>query len=388
MTPENMRLPEDTGAEPAGRRPTTRRQFVKGLGVLAVLGAAGTGAVVRLQGSSDPPSRDVTGRDADRVARTSLDDLADNVVSGGPGKDGIPAIDKPQFVAASDVDFLDDEVPVFGLVHRGEVRCYPQLILVWHEIVNDTAAGEPLSVTYCPLTGSVVGFLGGVGGRPSTFGTTGSLVNSNLLMYDRATDSQWPQMLGIAIRGQLRGERLRELPLVWASWGRWRSAHPDTLVLSTDTGHLRTYGDDPYGSYTPLSGYYAAGDPIFPVLAESEELEPKEVVVGIKAEQGYLAVRKSHIERLGTIPLTMGRTPLLAVWDAELATARVFVRRAQGRTLQFEPGERQDESGSTWSPDGRAVDGPQEGAQLQPANFMDAMWFAWHAFYPGTELVR
>lgn len=376
-----------SGAEPGSERSATRRQFVKGIGVLAALGLTGTGTAVLLR-EPDRPGGDLPAGDGRSAAEPSLDELADNVVSGGPGKDGIPAIDEPEFVAASDVDFLDDRDAVFGLVHRGEVRCYPQLVLVWHEIVNDIVAGEPLSVTYCPLTGSVVGFSGSAGRRPLTFGTTGQLVNSNLLMYDRVTDSEWPQLLGTAIRGELRGERLREIPLVWASWGRWRAAHPDTLVLSTDTGHLRSYGEDPYGSYAPLGGYYAGGGPIFPVLAESDELDPKEVVVGVKAGQSYLAVRKSRIERLETVPVVVGRTPVLALWEDDLATARVFVRRVDGQTLRFEEGTRQDQSGSTWTSDGRAVGGPLEGAQLQPANFLDAMWFAWHAFYPDTVLVR
>lgn len=380
-------MAEHSGAEPGGGRSATRRQFVKGMAVLAALGLTGTGAAVLFQ-EPDGPGGDLPAGKVPPGAEPSLDELADNIVSGGPGKDGIPPIDEPEFVAASGVDFLDDRDPVFGLVHRGEVRCYPQLVLVWHEIVNDTVAGEPLSVTYCPLTGSVVAFSGSAGGRPLTFGTTGKLVNSNLLMYDRVTDSEWPQLLGTAIRGQLRGERLRELPLVWTSWGRWRAAHPETMVLSTETGHLRPYGTDPYGSYAPLGGYYASGGPIFPVLAESDELDPKEVVVGIKAEQGYLAVRKSRIQRLGTMSLSVGRTPVIAVWDEELATARVLVRRVQGRTLRFEQGARRDRSGSTWTADGRAVDGPWEGEQLETANFLDAMWFAWHAFYPDSELVR
>jgi hypothetical protein len=343
-TRKEQAVGERSEVEPGGERSATRRQFVKGIGVLAALGLAGTGTAILLR-EPGAPGGDLPAGEVPSAADRSLDELADNVVSGGPGKDGIPAIDKPEFVAASDVDFLDDRDPVFGLVHRGEVRCYPQLVLVWHEIVNDAVAGEPLSVTYCPLTGSVVGFSGTAGRRSLTFGTTGQLVNSNLLMYDRVTDSEWPQLLGTAIRGELRGQRLRELPLVWAAWGRWRAAHPDTVVLSTETGHLRSYGEDPYGSYAPLGGYYAGGGPIFPVLAESDELDPKDVVVGVKAGKSYLAVRKSRIERLGTIPLTVGLTPVLAVWDEELATARVFVRRVQGRTLRFEQGARRDRSG-------------------------------------------
>jgi hypothetical protein len=387
MAHEQGRPPEHSGVRPETERSATRRQFVKGLGVLAVLGLTGAGTAVVLQ-QPDRPGGDLPPGEVEPPAEPLLDELAENVVSGGPGKDGIPAIDKPDFVAASEVDFLDDADPVFGLVHRGEVRCYPQLVLVWHEIVNDVVGGQPLSVTYCPLTGSVVAFRGDAERRPLTFGTTGKLVNSNLLMYDRVTDSEWPQLLGTAINGRLRGQQLQELPLVWATWGRWRTAHPDTVVLSTDTGHLRSYGRDPYGSYAPLGGYYAGGGPIFPVMAESDELDPKEVVVGVKAEGSYLAVRKSRIEDRETLPLSVGRTPLLAVWDEELSTARVFLRRVSGRTLRFEQSARRDQSGSEWNAQGRAVSGPLEGEQLHQAPFLDVMWFAWHAFYPSSEIVR
>ncbi|MGH3680927.1 MAG: DUF3179 domain-containing protein [Natronosporangium sp.] len=318
---------------------------------------------------------------------SSLDVLADNVVSGGPPKDGIPPIDRPQFVAAADARFPDEDDFVFGLVHRGEVRAYPQLVLVWHEIVNDVIAGEPVSVTYCPLTGSVVAFTGRARGRPLTFGTTGNLVNSNLLMYDRVTDSEWPQLLGRAIRGPEKGRVLTELPLVWTTWGRWRAAHPDTVVLTTKTGHLRSYGQDPYGSYRPPGGYYAGGRPFFPVLAESDRFGSKDVVVGVKVGDARVAISKRRVERDGTLPLAVGDIPLLAMWDEDLATARVFVRRAGGRALDFGEGVRPDAGGSIWDATGRATDGPLTGTRLPVADFLDAMWFAWYAFYPDTAVV-
>jgi hypothetical protein len=192
-----------------------------------------------------------------------LDALAANVVPGGPGKDGIPAIDRPRFSAPGPGLPAEDDV-VFGLVHGGQTRAYPQLILVWHEIVNDGFADGPLSITYCPLAGSVVGYRGSApDGRPYTFGTTGDLVNSSLLMYDRQTGSTWPQILGEAITGPARGRFLEAVPLEWTTWGHWRTAHPGTRVLSTATGYLRRYGTDPYGSYRPLGGYYSDGDIIF-----------------------------------------------------------------------------------------------------------------------------
>lgn len=280
-----------------------------------------------------------------------LDALAGAVTSGGPGKDGIPAIDRPHFVPARDVDYLDDQEPVFALSHLGEMRAYPQSILVWHEIVNDTVAGAPLSVTYCPLTGTAVGFASPPG-ESWSFGTTGRLVNSNLLMYDRQTDSEWPQILGTAIGGPRKGTALRPVPLVWTTLRAWRAAHPDSPVLSTDTGALRSYGSDPYGSYTPPAGYYVEPGTYFPVRHSDHRLGDKDVVVGIRSGPDRLAIRKHRILEDRLIQVEVGGVSWRAQRDDQLAAATV-VRAGTG----------------------------------EAADFLDAMWFAWYAFYPDTRLL-
>lgn len=323
---------------------SSRRQFLKGAVVLGGLGVAGGFA---LWPSSDPP--DVAPSAPGEPP--SLDALAAAVTSGGPGKDGIPPIDRPRFVAADQADFLTDDEPVFGLAYRGEVRAYPQLVLVWHEIVNDTVAGQPISVTYCPLTGTVIGFTGVRDGPASTFGTSGDLVNSNLLMYDRDTDSRWPQLLGTAISGPHKGRHLATVPLLWTTWKAWRTKHPGTQVLSTETGALRRYGTDPYGSYPRRSGYYVEDGPLFPVLATDDRFPPKDVVIGIRLGDATAAIHRDTVRREKSVPLTVGRTRLTAHWDDELATVR--------------------------------VDGGEGEADV-----LDAMWFAWYAFHPDTEVVR
>jgi Protein of unknown function (DUF3179) len=212
-------------------------------------------------------------------------------------------------------------------------------VLVWHEIVNDRFPDGPLSVTYCPLTGSVLTFRGAApDGTPDTFGTSGGLVNSNLLMDDRQTDSRWPQLLGQAILGPSRGRTLEQMPLDWTSWGRWRAAHPDTLVLSTRTGSLRQYGTDPYGSYNygashELFGYYKPGQGrflYFPLRHESGRFDEKEVMVGAKLGAQRLAVRKSLLR--GSWPSTppwagglllRAYEPVLAIYPVNHVT--VFV---------------------------------------------------------------
>src|SRR6056297_76969 len=206
--------------------------------------------------------------------------LRDEVLSGGPPKDGIPSIDEPKFWDAREADSeLRPEDVVFGLVRNGEMKAYPQKILVQHEITNDVVGDEPVAVTYCPLTGTAMGFRRG----ETTFGVSGKLVNNNLVMYDRATDSRWPQVLGTAISGEFEGQSLQEFRLVWTTWKRWKAAHPETQVLSTDTGYVRNYGQDPYGSYVPNpSGYYVRDSTLFPPLGQDDRLPNKRVVLGAR----------------------------------------------------------------------------------------------------------
>lgn len=332
----------------SGSNPS-RRQVLKGVAVVggvAMIGGLGWSAL------SDDDAPVLRRKPAAGGGDAELDALAAAAVSGGPPKDGIPSIDEPRFVAAEAADFLRDEEPVFGLERGGEVRAYPQQVLVYHEIVNDTVAGRRIAVTYCPLTGTVIGFTG-LPGRPEmTFGTTGRLVNSNLLMYDRETDSEWPQVLSIAISGELYGQRLRTVPLVWSTWRAWRTAHPGTRALSTDTGTLRDYGNDPYGSYPNHNGYYAGGDPFFPVRHTDDRFPPKDVVVGVRSGDAQLAIHKDVVRRERTVEAELGGTTVRADWDDKLNTARV-VRTHDGK----------------------------------PADFLDAMWFAWYAFYPRTRVL-
>lgn len=338
---EMIAMDDRSGAKPS------RRQVLKGVGVLGGLAVAG-GIGWQAIATDDPPAGAAKGGGGN----AELDKLADSAVSGGPPKDGIPAIDEPKFVGVLGSEFLADDEPVFGLIRDGEIRAYPQMVLVYHEIVNDTVAGQRIAVTYCPLTGTVMGFIG-LPDRPGlTFGTTGRLVNSNLLMYDRETDSEWPQILGTAISGELYGQQLQTVPLAWSTWKAWRTAHPGTRVLIPDTGALRDYGSDPYGSYPDSSGYYAGGEPIFPVSRSDKRLPPKEVVIGVRSGDRQLAIRKDRVRRERTVEVKLGATAVRAEWDDTLDTVRVVRDNGEDH-----------------------------------ADFMDAMWFAWYAFYPRTQVV-
>lgn len=321
----------------------------------------------------------------------TLADFADNIQRGGPPKDGIPPIDEPVFAAAGDVDFLQDADVVFGLSHEGVARAYPQLILVWHEIVNDQFPDGPLAVTYCPLTGSTVGFRGTspTGGK-LTFGTSGNLVNSNLLMYDRQTDSNWPQILAAAINGPAEGSLLEEIPVVWTTWGRWRGQFPDSEVLTTDTGHVRSYGSDPYGSYNPLGGYYQPDSrALFPNMWSDDRFPPKEVFIGAKRGDSRLAVRKSTLRERQIVPAMIDDEPVVALYDPALDEGRAFMASSGGRQLNLEsggtPGTFIDSAtGGTWAATGQPI---ERGDPLEPLAFYDVMWFSWVAFFPNTEVV-
>jgi hypothetical protein len=296
--------------------------------------------------------------------------LRQRIVDGGPPKDGIPAIDDPVFVSAADADFLADDDVVFGVARGDVVRAYPQRILVHHEIVNDRLGESPVSVTYCPLTGTAMGFDRG----DTTFGVSGKLLNSNLVMYDRATDSWWPQMLARAIDGPLAGATLREFRLVWTAWSQWRERHPDTAVLSTDTGYVRDYGNDPYGSYTPPRGYYARDGTIFPPLTGDDRRRPKAVILGARTPAGAVAFDVDVLRHDGVLHGELDGDPVVAVHDDPLGTGYVYWQ-----------GDATVETGS----DGITVDGqphPPDSLPLDPLYAFDAMWFAWAGFYPGTNL--
>src|SRR3989338_4273965 len=197
----------------------------------------------------------------------------DKIKSGGPPKDGIPSIDDPQFVNSLDAEFVSDDDLVIGVNINGEQKAYPLFIMVWHEIVNDDIGGTPVAVTYCPLCFTNQVFDRNVDGKITEFGTSGKLYNSNLVMYDRNTDSQWSQALGVAITGQMTGYTLKRIPFDVARWSDWKSLYPDTLVLTTDTGFSRAYGSDPYGNY------YTDSRIIFPVENKDDRLFLKEKIL-------------------------------------------------------------------------------------------------------------
>jgi len=352
-------------------RHTRRAAMALGVGALAgCLGgdSAGRGTRTGAQAAATdgPPSAEwspLVPHDADRLRAAT--------VSGGPPKDGIPSVDDPSFVDASAATFLEDGDVVIGVVHGGTVRAYPRQILVHHEIVNDRLDGVPVSVTYCPLTGTVLGFERG----ETTFGVSGNLVNSNLVMYDRATDSRWPQVLATAIDGPLTGRSLREFDVVWTTWGRWRARHRGTEVLSADTGYVRNYGVDPYGSYGPKRGYYARQSTMYDPLVTDDRLQPKTTVLGVRTAAGATAVQTAWLANRGVVDATLGDDRVVFVHDPALDVGYAYCAPADATVAP--DGDRVRVDGDTHAPDALPFD------RLYG---IEAMWFAWAGFYPGTDL--
>ena len=160
----------------------------------------------------------------------------EKIVAGGPGKDGIPAITNPNFLKGADASFLREEDRVLGLGEGSKAKAYPIKILNWHEIVNDRADGKPVVITYCPLCGTGMAFQAVVHGKEVSFGVSGLLYQSDLLMYDHQSESLWSQVSMKAVAGPLTGTKLTPVPLVHTTWGDWKRSHPATQVLSTETG--------------------------------------------------------------------------------------------------------------------------------------------------------
>jgi hypothetical protein len=218
-------------------------------------------------------------------AKTSID--FDEIISGGPPKDGIPSIDAPEFVTVAEVDNLAQTEPVIGLVIAGDARAYPLRILIWHEIVNDTVGGIPVAITYCPLCNSAVVFDRRVAGEATEFGTTGKLRNSDLVMYDRNTESWWQQFMGEAIVGARTGTRLRALPARLESWERFAARHPEGRVLVPNRAGMRSYGANPY------AGYDSARLPFLYVGEYPDNIEPMARVVAIGNEAWALGLLRA-----------------------------------------------------------------------------------------------
>ena len=238
----------------------------------------------------------------------------------------------------------------------------------------------PVSVTYCPLCYTNQVFERVIDGQEVEFGTSGKLYNSNLLMYDRLTESYWSQALGMAVKGELSGYQLNLVPFDVITWGDWKKLHPDTLVLSTDTGYIRSYATDPYGNY------YTEPRIMFPVEHRDDRLFPKEIIIGFNQDDIYKAYKQTDIESEILINDFIGDTPVMLV-SLFSENSRAFERTVNGNTLDFvyDDGKILDvQTNSEWNYDGLSVSGENKGIQLERMPIEPGFWFEWVAFHPQT----
>lgn len=317
----------------------------------------------------------------------------ENIVRGGPAPDGIPPIENPVYESVSSADpWLNPKDRVFIVESREGVRIYPQPIMVFHEIVNDRFNGRAGSLTYCPLVGVAVGYYADFNDTDTTFGTSGRLVNNNLIMYDRQTGSYWPQILGEAINGAYRSTVLEAFPVYWATWANAKTTYPDAQVLSRQTGSSRPYGSDPYGNYPTEEGYYYSNTLLFGLMHRDDRLDLKQEVIGLKTSLTTAVFPKNNLsQKQPVLNLNVGAAPIVAFYDENIDTVRTFSRISVDTvlTFAFKEGKIVDlNTGSEWMEKGKCISGQWAGTQLNWIESMESFWFAWIAFYPKTQLIN
>ncbi len=276
---------------------------------------------------------------------------ARKILSGGPPRDGIPAIDEPRFSAAEDAGWLKPDDRVMGVFHNGIAKAYPIAILDWHEIVNDRFGAGPdnaLVITYCPLCGTGVVYQAAPGGDILSFGVSGLLYNSDVLLYDRQTESLWSQLQNRAIAGAYQGQTLQMVASWYTTWRDWQTQYPHTLVLSRETGFSRNYDRSPYGDYDRSTNLY------FPVDFLSQAYHPKERVLGLELNGQFKAYPFAELARAGAqgeIKDTFAGQDLLIRYDAEQRSGRIWLADTE-----------------------------------QELPVVNSFWFAWYTFHPQGEV--
>lgn len=270
---------------------------------------------------------------------------ANEIEHGGPPRDGIPSIDEPNFVQARRATLLSPASRVLGVSRNGVAKAYPIAILNWHEVVNDTFGHEAIAVTFCPLCGTGMAFMASVEGRRLQFGVSGLLYNSDVLLYDRQTQSLWSQIAASAVSGPMKGKALVAIPIAHTTWSDWSRRNPDTLVLSPPAGSSRDYTRDPYAGYASDERLY------FSVRSRSARYHPKERVIGVRIDRQFKAYPFVELARSGaSVNDTLGGRKVRVEFDAAHRTGRII-----------------DDAG-------------------REIPSVIAFWFAWYAFHPDTEV--
>jgi len=318
-------------------------------------------------------------------------------VLAGQIKDGIPSVDNPRFVSLADVTTIPDEELVIGYKKGDDVRAYPHQILDWHEIVNDDIGGDKLALTYCPLTGTAIGWNRELNGQETTFGVSGLLFNTNLMPYDRQTSSVWSQMLTAGVNGDLRDNQAEILQVIEMPWKDWKEIYPNSSVLSRDTGFERTYGRYPYGSYRQTNSL------LFPVITRDDRLFGKERVLGVIINDLAKVYRFTIMEQDGSLKvikdtfqdqelLVVGNNRFMNVFqiggvssaqDFTSVMDREFIAVQGQLPIAFE-----DNTGNKYDVFGVVVEGPESGDRLGILEAYMGFFFSFGTFYPNPEILE
>ena len=324
----------------------------------------------------------------------------DEILSGGPPRDGIPSIDHPKFVSPKEASaWLKDNEPVIALEVNGVARAYPIQIVIWHEIVNDVIGGVPVAVTFCPLCNSAIVFDRRLDAQVFEFGVSGLLRNSDLIMYDRSTESLWQQFTGEGIVGKMAGAELTWLPASLISYADFRQTYPDGQVLSRETGFGRSYGSNPYVGYDNIEETPFLFDGI-----PDDRLPPMARVVTVSIGDQHVAYPYAVLVRKNVIADHVAGQDVVVFYEPGTASAldarTIADSRDVGATNVFDPvldGQRlsfrregdhfvDDQTGSNWNILGVATSGPLAGKHLTPVIHADHFWFSWAAFRPDTRI--
>jgi hypothetical protein len=311
------------------------------------------------------------------------------VKDGGPGKDGIPSIEQPKFTNIDNVgnNLLSDDDFVIGIVKDNEAKAYPHFILDWHEIVNDKINEDFITVNYCPLTGTAFGWESSVNGQKSTFGVSGLLYNTNLILYDRNTDSNWSQLRLQCVNGSSIGKKPILINVVETNWGTWKKLYPNTKVLSTDTGFSRNYANYPYGDYRTNQNFF-----LFTASPSNDALPNKERIYAILDGDKSKVYQFSKFNNGKVFKDEFNGKNYLIVGNENLITA--FELTSEHDDLNFEYDFNnsisffKDNEGNKWSVFGKATEGPRVGQELKMTRSVVSFWFAIASFYPNPEIYQ
>lgn len=339
----------------------------------------------------------------------ALKKMFDQTMRTGVGVDGIPSLYRPQQMSVSEASLSLDDSDVVFIVHfpEGHIRIYPQRIMVWHEVVNDVipdgqkatnqfaqaeTEAHSYTISYSPISGSVVAFRSLAGKYYTTFGNTGDLLNANSILYDHISVSRWSQLLALCIDGPFKGKRLERIQVLWATWGGVKKFYNGKAdVLSSYTGIKRPYGKDPYGSYHRSGTYYDDVRVLHPVAHLDKRLPPKTRILGIEDEALFGAVQVSEVKKSRYLNFVLGFRHMVALYDDSIDTVRVFDRRIPDEKEPlnftiFEGNFVDEKTKSQWGADGKCFYGRHREKQLTPILTVDSMWFAWAAFYKMTKI--